>query len=113
MVGVLEGRPSVTDLRVQPAPRLREINWLWRRLWSFGVTIIALAIVAGVVWSIREPHLGSAQAIALQHVAYGLIVTVIFVGLIYVVGATTYELAQLIEARRVDVARARRPEGEA
>ncbi len=103
----------MTDLRVQPAPRLNEINWFWRRFWSFGVTFIALAIVAGIVWSLRAPHLGPAQAMALQSVGYGLIGTVVFVGLIYVVGATTYELAQLAAARRVDVARARLPEDRA
>lgn len=97
----------MTDLRVQPAPRLNEINWLWRRLWSFGVTVAALVIVAGIVWTIRAPHLGAAQAMALQHIAYGLILTVIFVGLIYVVGATAYELVQLVQAARVDVARSR------
>ncbi|MGH7027358.1 hypothetical protein [Brevundimonas sp.] len=96
----------MTDLRVQPAPRLNEINWFWRRLWSFSVTFVALAIVGGVVWTLRAPHISAGQAMALQSIAYGLIGTVVFVGLIYVVGATTYELAQLAAARRVDVARA-------
>lgn len=101
----------MTDLRVQPAPRLNEINWLWRRLWSFGVTVFALVIVAGIVWTIRAPDLGPAQALALQNIGYALILTVIFVGLIYVVGATTYELVQLVQAGRVDVANAPGREG--
>lgn len=97
----------VSDLRIQPAPRLNEISWLYRRLWSFLVTVVALAIVAGIVWTIRAPHLGAASAGALQNIAYALIGTVVFVGLIYVVGATTYELVQLVQAARVDVARSR------
>lgn len=89
---------------VPPAPRLKEIEWLWRRWWSFGVTVAALAIVAFIVWSLRSPGLADAQALALQYVAYGLIGTVIFVGLIYVVGATAYELTQLVQAARVQIA---------
>lgn len=98
----------MTDL-VQPTPRLKEIEWLWRRWWSFGVTVVALAIVAFIVWSLRGIGMTDAQAVALQHIAYGLIGTVVFVGLIYVVGATAYELTQLVQAARVQIAIGRGP----
>ena len=89
-----------------PTPRLREVTWLWRRLWSFGVTFGALAIVAFIVSVLPEAGLALPQAVALQQVAFALIGLIVFVGLIYVVGATAYELVQLIEAARVDRARA-------
>lgn len=89
---------------VPPAPRLGEIEWLWRRWWSFSVTLIALIIVAFIVWSLRGVGMTDAQAVAMQHIAYGLIGTVIFIGLIYVVGATAYELTQLVQAARVQIA---------
>ena len=95
----------MTDASLVPAaPRLKEIEWLWRRWWSFGVTVVALAIVAFIVWSLRGVGMTDAQAIALQHIAYGLIGTVVFVGMIYVVGATAYELTQLVQAARVQIA---------
>lgn len=93
----------MTDL-IQPTPRLKEIEWLWRRWWSFSVTAIGLAIVAFIVWSLRQAGMTDAQAVALQHIAYGLIGTVVFVGLIYVVGATAYELTQLVQAAKVQIA---------
>lgn len=89
---------------VPPVPRLKEIEWLWRRWWSFCVTGISLVIVAAIVWSLRQAGLGDAQAVALQNIAYGLIGTVVFIGLIYVVGATAYELTQLVQAARVQIA---------
>jgi hypothetical protein len=89
----------------QPTPRLREVTWLWRRLWSFGVTFGALAIVAGIVMVLPGTGLALAQAVALQQVAFALIGLIVFVGLIYVVGATAYELVQLVEAAKVDRAR--------
>lgn len=95
----------MTDAQLMPpVPRLKEIEWLWRRWWSFGVTLISLAIVAFIVWSLRATGMSDAQAVAMQHVAYGLIGTVVFVGLIYVVGATAYELTQLVQAARVQIA---------
>lgn len=89
---------------VPAAPVLKEIEWLWRRWWSFGVTAISLAIVAFIVWALREPGLGAAQAMALQQIGWGLIGTVVFIGLVYVVGATAYELTQLVQAARVQIA---------
>ncbi|QQQ19691.1 hypothetical protein JIP62_06280 [Brevundimonas vitis] len=88
----------------QPTPRLVEVQWVWRRSWSFLVTVIALVIVAGIVWCLGQPGVVDLQARALQGVAYALIGLIVFVGLIYVVGATAYELVQLIQAAKVDLA---------
>lgn len=98
----------MTDALTQPTPRLQEVQWLWRRWWSFGVTVIALAIVGFIVWTLPAPELTAPAAVALQNIAYALIGTVIFVGLIYVVGATAYELTQLVQAAKVDLALGRK-----
>jgi hypothetical protein len=88
----------------QPTPRLIEVQWFWRRSWSFLVTVVALAIVAGIVWCLGQPGLTDLQSRALQGVAYALIGLIVFVGLIYVAGATAYEAIQLIQGAKVDLA---------
>lgn len=86
----------------QPTPRLQEVQWFYRRLWSYGVTVLSLVIVAGIVWALGMVSLGDAAASALQGIAYALIGLTVFVGLIYVVGATAYEVIQLVQAASVD-----------
>lgn len=93
----------------QPTPRLQEVQWFWRRLWSYGVTVLALAIVTVIVWALGWVSLSDAAAHALQGVAYALIGLTVFVGLVYVVGATAYEIIQLIQAASVDRLMGRRP----
>lgn len=100
--------PNLTQKLTPPTPRLVEVQWFWRRCWSYGVTVVALVIVGCIVWALRSPDLVPAAAPALQGVAYGLIGLVALVGLIYVVGATAYELVQLVQAAKVDLA-GRRP----
>ncbi|NBB51484.1 hypothetical protein GVN24_24675 [Rhizobium sp. CRIBSB] len=95
---------AVAALRTPPAPRLVEIQWLWRRLWVFTTTLVSLAILAGIVLALAGAGLNAAAAPALAGVAYGLIALIAFIGLIYVVGATAYELTQLVTAARVDLA---------
>lgn len=89
---------------VQPAPRLQEVNWLWRRWWVFGVTFGGLVILNAIVVALARQGLTPASAAALAGVAYGLIALNAFVGLIYVVGATAYELVQLAASARIDLA---------
>lgn len=95
-------RPDAT--LTQPSPRLNEIQWLWRRLWVFGVTGANLALLAGIVWSFSQASPAQHAAQALAGVAYGLIALNAFIGLIYVVGATAYELTQLVASARIDLA---------
>lgn len=92
----------MTENLVPPAPRLVEINWFWRRLWSFLVTLALLALLAVQVFQLGEPGLSEAQAQAHQGIAWGNLGLIAFVGLIYVGGATAYEVVQLVAAARVD-----------
>lgn len=88
----------------QPSPRLNEIQWLWRRLWVFGVTAANLILLGGIIWTFSQASPAAPAASALAGVAYGLIALNAFIGLIYVVGATAYELTQLVSSARIDLA---------
>lgn len=88
----------------QPSPRLNEIQWLWRRLWVFGVTVANLGLLAGIIWTFSQASPSAPAASALAGVAYGLLALNAFIGLIYVVGATAYELTQLVSSARIDLA---------
>lgn len=95
----------MTDAVLTPAPpRLREIQWLWRRLWVFVVTGANLGLLAGIIWTFSQASPSAPAAQALAGVAYGLISLNAFIGLIYVVGATAYELTQLVASARIDLA---------
>lgn len=89
---------------VQPSPRLHEINWGWRRAWSFGVTLICLGLLAWVVGALAHAGLTPQAAQPLAWVGFGLIGLIAFVGLLYVAGATAYEFVQLASATRIQVA---------
>lgn len=88
----------------QPSPRLNEIQWLWRRLWVFGVTGANLSLLGGIIWSFSQASPAPAAASAMAGIAYALIGLNAFIGLIYVVGATAYELTQLVSSARIDLA---------
>lgn len=88
----------------QPSPRLNEIQWLWRRLWVFGVTAANLILLGGIIWTFSQASPAAPAASAMAGVAYGLIGLNAFIGLIYVVGATAYELTQLVSSARIDLA---------
>lgn len=90
------------NLLVRPAPRLMEINWFWRRLWSFAVTLALLAIVALHAWFLGREGLNPEQAAAIQRTVWAELGLIAFVGAIYVGGATVYECWQLVSAVRVD-----------
>jgi hypothetical protein len=89
---------------VQPTPQLHEINWFWRRSWSFGVTLACLILLAFIVWALAYRNLVPDAAQPLSWVGLGLIALIAFVGLLYVAGATAYEFVQLGQAARVEVA---------
>jgi hypothetical protein len=96
------------DRLVQPAPRLLEITWLWRRSFCFGLALLLLAILAAIVWSLGNLDLGRDAVVALTGIAYAVIVLLAVDMLIYVGGATTYELVQLAQAAKIDISLGRR-----
>lgn len=99
----------MTDARlVPPPPRLQEINWRYRRFFSFGLTLLSLTLLAGIIWSLGNLQLGQGAVAALTGIAYALIVLIAAVMLIYVGGATTYELVQLAQAAKIDISLGKR-----
>lgn len=97
-------QPAAPARLVQPAPRLHEINWQARRWWSFIVTIVGLALIAGLTWIIGQPQTPPEAAQAAAGAIYALCGLIAFVGVLYIAGATGYEIAQLFQAARVDAA---------
>lgn len=85
---------------VQPAPRLVEIQWFWRRLWVFVTTIGNLVLLAGIVWALAH----GAASMLLVWVALALIAFQALIGAVYILGATSYELVQLLTAAKIDIA---------
>lgn len=99
----------MTDARlVQPAPRLQEISWLWRRWFCFGLGLLDLVLLAAIIWSLGNLQLGRDAVNALTGIAYALIVLQSVNMLIYVGGATTYELVQLAQAAKIDISLGKR-----
>lgn len=94
--------PDAEARLTPPAPRLIEINWFWRRSWSFLVTLVLLGLVGWLIHTLGRAGLSDAQAGAVQGVAFASLGLIAFVGLIYVGGATAYELSQLAAAARGD-----------
>ncbi|WP_439471320.1 hypothetical protein [Brevundimonas sp.] len=99
----------MTDTRLVPAPpRLQEITWLWRRCFSFGLAALILVLLAGIIWSLGHLTLGQGAVNALTGIAFALIALLFADMLVYVGGATTYELVQLAQAAKIDISLGKR-----
>lgn len=81
------------DPRFPVGTELPEVNWLYRRLYSFGLTFAAAALVGFV--AARLTDVGALRAIAL-----GALGVIVLTQLLYVGGATLYEIWQLVSAVR-------------
>jgi len=71
-----------------PAPPLAEGRWLWRRLYVFGVSCAAWALLA---WTVR-----AVPAEALPQVAAGLMALLALVLVLYLVAPTAQQLVELL-----------------
>lgn len=75
-----------------PAPRLAEVKWTWRRLYSFGLAAACLWLIRMII--VRPQDVGQLQGLGLA--LCGLIA---LVTLVYVAGALATDIARIIEAR--------------
>ena len=99
----------MTDARlVPPPPRLQEITWLWRRSFCFGLAVLVLILLAAIIWSLGHLTLGQGAVNALTGIAFALIGLLFADMMIYVGGATSYELAQLAQAAKIDISLGKR-----
>lgn len=66
----------------------KEVQWFWRRLFTFLFTSVNSIAVATIVWKIDEPN-------ALKWIGLGLIFANIMLAFVYMAGATLVDLTRL------------------
>ena len=72
---------------------LLEVRWLWRRVYTYGATLLNSAGIAGVVWRIHDPQ-------ALKWIALALVGANVALATLYLAGATVTDWAKLAAAAR-------------
>jgi hypothetical protein len=65
-----------------------EVQWFWRRLFTFLCTGLNFSAIAVAIWKIDEPD-------ALKWVGLGLIFANIMLAFVYMAGATLVDLTRL------------------
>lgn len=86
-----EARTRVHTVEHGEASALPENNWLWRRVYMFGVTLLAYGGVARVAERINDPE-------RLHDVIRLLVAIVATTEVLYVTGATVEQVIRLIAA---------------
>jgi hypothetical protein len=66
----------------------KEVQWFWRRLFTFLFTSVNSIAIAAVVWKMDDPH-------ALKWIGLGLIFANIMLAFVYMAGATLVDLTRL------------------
>lgn len=69
-----------------------EAKWTWRRLYTYGVTVAALALLAVIVWRI--------DAGGLKGVAWGLIALIGLLATYYLIAPTAEHIVAALRAWR-------------
>jgi hypothetical protein len=67
---------------------IKEVQWFWRRLFTFLFTSVNSLAVAVIVWKIDEPN-------ALKWIGLGLIFANIMLAFVYMAGATLVDLTRI------------------
>ena len=67
---------------------VKEVQWFWRRLFTFLFTSVNSAAVAAIVWKIDEPD-------ALKWIGLGLIFANVMLAFVYMAGATLVDLTRI------------------
>ena len=70
-----------------------EVRWLWRRIYTYGATLLNSAGVAGVVWRLHDAQ-------ALKWIALALVGANVVLATLYLAGATVTDWAKLAHAAR-------------
>ncbi len=66
----------------------KEVQWFWRRLFTFLFTSVNSLAVAAIVWKIDDPG-------ALKWIGLGLIFANIMLAFVYMAGATLVDLTRI------------------
>lgn len=70
-----------------------EVRWLWRRVYTYAITLLNSLGLGGVILRLDDPH-------ALKWVALALIAANVAVATLYLAGATVTDWAKLAAATR-------------
>lgn len=68
-----------------------EQSWLWRRVVTFGVLIVAHGLIAFAVWWLKDPE-------SLKWIALALVAESVIAYAAYIMGATVTEWAKIASA---------------
>jgi hypothetical protein len=70
-----------------------EVRWLWRRIYTYVVTVLNCAGIGGIVWRLDDPS-------ALRWLGLALIGANVVTATLYLAGATVTDWAKLAHAAR-------------
>jgi hypothetical protein len=84
---------SDADLKPAAEHGLPEVTWLWRRVFTYAVTLACLGLLWFVIGKITEVH-------SLERIAWGLIGVVVLQILFYTGGATLTDIWRLVVVLR-------------
>jgi hypothetical protein len=70
-----------------------EVRWLWRRIYTYGATILNSAGVGAIIWRLDDPQ-------ALKWLGLALIGGNVVMATLYLAGATVTDWAKLAAAGR-------------
>lgn len=82
----------MSEVQSPPAPRLAEVQWTWRRAFSFSLVAACLWFIRLIITRTTDPGVLKALGLALC----GLIA---LVTIVYVTGALATDIARIMEAR--------------
>ena len=67
-----------------------EVRWLWRRVYSYAVTLLNLAGLGLIIWKVFDPQV-------LKWLGLGLIGANVVVATLYLAGATVTDWARIAQ----------------
>ena len=70
-----------------------EVRWLWRRVYTFGATLLNSLAVAGIVWRINDAQ-------TLKWLGLALVGANVAIATLYLAGATVTDWARLAQSVR-------------
>jgi hypothetical protein len=96
-----------------PAPlsaaELPEVTWLWRRFYTYALTLLLCALVGFVIHQLAID--ARVAAAALERLGYGLLVLIALLILFYLGGATLTDIMRLVAIGKDRVALRASPGG--
>lgn len=86
---------------IDPQNALPENSWGWRRLLTFVVTFVSLALISWIVWKTADGN-------HLAGIAYGLIGLIAWMAVLYLIAPTSEHIARMISLSSISKVALRR-----